>query len=128
MIETDIALYHVGCGHYLFNLSQASGMALACSCGANSPIVVSDLESGIAESVVLPGSLLSINKGQKDKPHLEYYLGFSDFTCPAKQAWEKRLREEFGLISFSECSRAECQRESERSKSRYNPCSCKNLR
>jgi len=107
-------LYHVGCGRPLFKLSQAAGMALACACGALSPIVVADLEDDGTEALALPSSLLGIRKEMKDKPHLEYYLGFSDFDCPAKRAWQARLREDWGLVSFSECPQKRCREEPER--------------
>lgn len=123
MVETNPMLYHVGCGAPLFRLNQTSdgGMALACGvCGASAPIVTPDLNSEETDAPALPASLLWITKDTKDKPHLEYYLGFTDFDCPAKRAWERRLREEWGLISFSECPDERCQKEPERARRRLH--------
>lgn len=112
-------LYHVGCGRHLFDLGQADGMALACRCGANSPIVVPDLESVEPDTPALPGSLLRvrIRPNARDLPHIEYYLGFSEFKCPAKSAWEVYLRL-LGLKSFAECTEKKCRDYYEEEKAR----------
>ena len=111
-------LYHVGCGQQLFTLEQAehSTMAMACSCGALSPIMVTALdedELAMAATPVWPSSLVQIFeaklKGETNDelPHLEYYLGFSELSFPAKEDWKKTLRE-LGLTPMSECSEAGC--------------------
>lgn len=103
-------LYHVGCGRCLFTREDVrrGTMALACTCGANSPIVVPDLDDPNPPSDVLPASLVWTLQRCRIPPHLEYYLGFSDFTCPAKEAWERFLRE-YGSISFAECPEERCR-------------------
>lgn len=112
-------LYHVGCGHRLVTREQVERgmMAIACRCGANGPIVVTDLEDPNPSCDVLPASLVNAALRKRTPPHLEYYLGLSDFTCPAKQAWERRLREQ-GSISFRECTESGCRETWERSKAR----------
>ena len=110
-------LYHVGCGTYLFDLEAAHSMALACRCGAGSPIVTPDIDVEVANSPVRPSSLwvIELRSGSdtSNLPHLEYYLGFSDFNCPAKVAWERHLRN-LGLTPFSECDQGKCREEPQR--------------
>ncbi len=105
-------LYHVGCGAALFTKEAlASGvMAMSCRCGAIAPLVVEDLDDGGSLAAV-PYSLAAL-RGGMEPPHLEYYLGFSDFACPAKDAWERALRVA-GMVSFGECEQAKCRAEME---------------
>lgn len=107
---TDM-LYHVGCGTPLFTREHANNMALACRCGANSPIVTDDLNDTEQETPdTLPASLFQILNGRpraRDLPHVEYYLGFSQFECPAKTTWVARLRD-LGMVSFDECDQERC--------------------
>ena len=109
-------LFHVGCGNFLFTeeqLRQAKGgMALACSCGAMSPLVVKYLEDASGALAALPASL-ALRKDGEQPPHLEFYLGFSDFNCPAKTAVEQYLRE-LGSIAFAECEEERCREEPDR--------------
>ena len=91
-------LYHVGCGQPMFteeDLARASrtgGIGFACRCGANAPLVVRDLNDREPDVVALPASLaVSAVEGHPPLPHLEYYLGFSDFDCPAKRAVDQHL-------------------------------------
>ncbi len=111
-------LYHVGCGTALFDSEQADGMALACRCGADAPIVVADLEDESGRISVMPASLYAAaSNKERQVPHIEYYLGFSEFDCPAKRAIEAGLRE-MGAVSFSECPEPRCQDEPERQRQR----------
>lgn len=120
-------LYHVGCGRPLFDAEQArSGtLAIACACGADSPICVAHLDSAIPDYTFLPLSLdilfavSDLTRKREDKPHLEYYLGFDQtFTCPAKTAWEEEMRRCLGLIGFAECDQQLCQATPERVRQR----------
>ena len=123
-------LYHVGCGRSLFTRAQLDdargGMAIACRCGANGPIVVSNLNDPDPPRFPAPGSLfVALTRGRlaptADLPHIEYYLGFSDFTCPAKEGIKRMLRA-LGCVSFEECDREKCRqvpaRERERQEAR----------
>ena len=88
-------LYHVRCGRVLFTIEQLNEgtMALACRCGAGSPIVVPDLNDGV-HTRSLPGSLAVLlaktatgakppfHRAARLPPHLEFYLGMADFDCP----------------------------------------------
>lgn len=112
--------YHVGCGRPLFSRGDLSRgmMAIACYCGANGPIVVRDLDDPNPPGDVLPASLILAVQRHRTPPHLEYFLGFSDFTCPAKEAWERCLRQH-GAISYTECSKPGCRENFERGKARH---------
>ncbi len=109
-------LYCVGCGRHLFNYTPGNLVALACQCGAYAPIAVPDLESPEGMTPTIPASLVRLGRdlllGRQVRPpaHLEYYLGFSPFTCPAKVQWERVLRQA-GAISMGDCPEERCQRE-----------------
>lgn len=116
-------LYHVGCGGSMITREQLAqsgpgGWACACRCGANAPILVADLNDATGAVEAMPASLgIGIAEGRHQLPHLEYYLGFFDFTCPAKEAWETALRVA-GCVAFAECEEERCRREPERQRER----------
>jgi hypothetical protein len=114
--KPETPLYHVGCGKALFTLEQTrrGTMAIACgACGAGSPIVVADLNNPdvLEDPVCLPSSLARAmlrRRFEPPGPHVELYLGFSNFQCPAKAGWDEVLRRSLGLTSMSECDEAGC--------------------
>lgn len=124
MADTETMLYHIGCGRPLFSreAAQRDTMAMACGyCGAPAPIVAADLNAQGVLGITLPASLVIATRAggfAKEAPHIEYYLGFSDFTCPAKESWERELRTRFGMVSFSECDKPGCIRTPARERER----------
>lgn len=111
-------LYHVGCGKPLFTAEQLQQgtLALACSCGADSPIVAPDLKESPPARVSIPGSLYRLlgsvvaNQGAPPAaiPHLEYYLGFTNFECAAKTYWRDFLTS-VGSVSMALCDEERCR-------------------
>jgi len=111
-------LYHVGCGQPLFTTEQLSQgtLSISCRCGANSPIVVPDLKESPPARVSIPGSLYRLlssvvaNQGAPpaDMPHLEYYLGFTNFECAAKTYWRDFLTS-VGSVSMALCHEERCR-------------------
>lgn len=117
MSNPPTMLYHVGCGMALFSFESArkGTMAMACgTCSAGSPIVVDDLSNAavLENPVCLPSSLARamLQGGFKGDvvPHIEYYLGYSDFRCPAKAEWGRVLRQNLKMFSISECTDPKC--------------------
>lgn len=111
-------LYHVGCGRALFDSEHARGMALSCACGAYSPIVAPDLNNPAPGADILPSSLVSLmmRAGERElmaSVHVETYLGYSDFRCPAKAAWEIKLKA-LGMTAAGACSEQRCRDRAER--------------
>lgn len=104
-------LYHVGCGQPLFTTEQLKQgtLALACRCGASSPIAVPDLrQPAPPDTPSIPASLIRLLAGVGDPPHLEAYLGFTNFECPAQTFWSDRLRA-LGCVSMANCTEERCR-------------------
>lgn len=107
--ESGSPLYHVGCGRFVISFDPEATIAIACICGAGSPILVPDLEDLDGGTSVIPGSLIrGVLIGEEEPPHLEYYLGYSDFNCPAKEAWRKVLVSLKGISAF-DCYQDRCR-------------------
>lgn len=104
-------LFHVGCGAAFIEESDIRGNSFAksCSCGAYSPILVKNLNrASFDDSDPLPASLITILARQQHVlPHIEIYIGTSDFECAAKTAWVERLKS-YGLSSMNDCQEARC--------------------
>ena len=103
-------LYHVGCGKPLFTAEQLQQgtLALACRCGAASPIVAPVLSDPAPAPFSLPASLVRLLQGRGEPPHLEAYLGFTNFGCPAKTYWSDRLKAQ-GSVSMANCTEERCR-------------------
>lgn len=116
-ITPGTPLYHVGCGQRLYDYQPDQMMAISCDCGALAPIMALHLDDP-AESVIgLPASLVLGVQEKTQLAHLEYYLGFSSFSCPVKEAWEKALRK-LGSTSMAECTESRCQEYASRMQAR----------
>lgn len=111
-IPPGTILYHIGCGKALYRFRPDQTIALACWCGAYAPILTIDLQDHLGITTGLPVSLVNLPQDPAERnkvaPHLEYYLGFSDYTCPAKETWKAVLLQ-LGCSTMQECSEAECQ-------------------
>jgi len=100
----------LGCGNHVCNMERGQVMAIAC--GAGAPVLVSDIGS-----VAPPASLGRLGYQEKEPPHIEYYLGYSDHESEVKDHFIDLL------VSYSatwqrDCPKDECQREIERHKVR----------
>jgi len=117
-VKSNQQLYHVGCGRALFTTEQLNQgtLAIACPCGASSPIVVPDIKEAKAAPRSIPGSLyrllvaVGVNQGAApdEIPHLEYYLGFTNFECAAKTYWRDYLTA-LGSVSMAVCPEERCR-------------------
>ena len=126
MLTPGTPMYHIGCGRRLYDYEPGQVMALACDCGANSPITGSDLNDSQGSCIGLPASLARIlaedapaYDKEKARPHIEVYLGFSTFTSPAKDAWETALRQ-LGCTPTAECTERCCQEYASRIQARVH--------
>lgn len=90
----------VGCGERICRYEPGATLAMSCQCGAGSPILL--LEGTLVPSSFPASILLQVAKGEKIKSHIEYYLGYSQYSSFEKEASEKMLRS-FGAISENEC-------------------------
>lgn len=111
MDDDSKMLYCVGCGRTVCASKPGQVLAISCVCGANAPILhTKDGHWAPPASFVLAtGAML---------PHLEYYLGFSDYQSPLKTKATRMLRA-MGAISYTECTDAHCREAFERSKQKY---------
>ena len=101
-------LYHVGCGRRLYDYVPGESMGITCPCGANGPICVPDVNKPEALTSSIPVSLVNSLEAKQPLPHLEYYLGFSTFSCKGKDVWAETLRE-LGSTPMAECTDSRCQ-------------------
>ena len=107
MTSAPTPLYCLGCGRLIANARPDETLAITCACGASAPILMPDLND-TRTSLRLPASLIfAVAGGKPVISHIEYYLGWSDFTCLPKEAVIALLRQK-GAISFAECSEEKC--------------------
>ncbi len=102
-------MHCIGCDRAVINMEQGGTVAIACTCGAGAPILYDpDGEGGLAPPASLVRLLMLTSESLAAPPHLEYYLGYSDYTSPLKEAAIKALRAH-GSTSQSECLNPQCQ-------------------
>ena len=86
----------IGCGRIVGrNIKAASGWCYTCPCGGT-------LFEFDGQFSALPTSLVMSMKGVRDPPHIEYYLGCSDFMDERKKEVLTQLKLA-GSVSFEEC-------------------------
>ncbi|MDP3063877.1 MAG: hypothetical protein Q8O40_11810 [Chloroflexota bacterium] len=99
-------VYCVGCGGPVCTLRPGHTVAIACRCGAGSPILY---EPTTARVMAMPGSLYRALARKDTMPHLEYYLGYSDHTSQVKDRITLELQAA-GSTSQRDCTKMECQK------------------
>lgn len=97
-------LHCLGCGNFVIEAEPGMTLAIACRCGAESPILVTETESLVS----IPGSLTKIAEIQGQKAHIERYLGYSDHTSDAKNTLRQVLLA-VGLTPMEECGSGRCK-------------------
>ena len=109
-VDTDDALYCVGCGEFIARAVPGQTLAISCRCGASAPILITS--SGFIYS--MPGSMQRVvskfldGEDPENRGHYEYYLGFSDHTGEDKEVLKKILVA-MGMTSMADCSEERCQ-------------------
>lgn len=120
-MTTEVMLYCLGCGGAVAPFVEGQTLAISCGCGAMAPILVStNPASGDLMYLGPPVSLVRVlsSEGPPDKPHLEYWLGYSDHESPMKNNFTDALRKA-GCISRAECGEQECRLAYVRGKSEW---------
>ncbi len=103
-------LHCLGCGELLVPNYKGGMLAISCSCGAESPILVD--ENGKFQSCSL--SLARALTEGSSIAHYEIYLGYRfTHTDIEKSQWTLRLRD-LGMTSQQDCDEEQCLREYER--------------
>lgn len=111
-------LHCLGCGNFVVESEPGMTLAIACRCGADSPILVT--ETGSLFST--PGSLLhfvAIEGGKavarpEPRPlpvamgHVERYLGYSAHASEGKTALHRMLIK-VGLTPMEQCDEQRCK-------------------
>lgn len=130
-------LYSVCCGSRLGGTyREGVALAIACLCGAAAPILTNNLDNDRPDDGwLMPHSLLSIHAMKKlidqavksvgdmpfevkpDVPHLEYYLGYSDFDCTSRR-YIKAMLQDLGSGSQDTCDNPGCRQARRKHKER----------
>lgn len=111
-------MYCIGCGRPLARMKKGQTLAISCSCGALSPILVSQKNNNVFDQIFAFPASIQESLGNGTISHLEYYLGFSDHESKAK-TWIRQLLRSMGSISYTECFDADCRRIYDHQKEQY---------
>ncbi len=101
-----IELRCLGCGRVVCRARPGDTLAISCGgCDASAPILVGGDGHNWFPASFMPGIL---NTGDPNRPHLEYWLGYSDHASAEKDAVVDLLRKS-GITSQEECRKSRCQ-------------------
>jgi len=118
----------VGCGRAVCDVEseERAGLAVACLCGADGPILRGDDGSFSAPATLV--SILQMSTGpfvrpfrswpRASIPHLEYFIGYSDHESALKTDLIQALRQ-LGFISQADCPGKRCRKAYEKGRERW---------
>lgn len=115
-----IDFHCLGCGRHVCRAREGATLAISCACGAMAPVLLG--KDGALQG--LPASLVHLLRSyvlqdNEARPHLEYYLGFSDHHSPEKERMETVLRA-LGCIPQGECPDPKCRQSYRRTLEEWN--------
>ena len=99
----------IGCNNKL-HTDISGGWCYTCPCGAQVFEMDGELSYPVSLAAYLGSKKYGIAMGEayrKDVPHIEYYVGYSDYTDKAKEDFIQSLKM-VGSISEEECDTKEC--------------------